>query len=48
MISTASSLLRAFTSSRLRFSNSAKILPSEHSIHQIFAVTSYVQLLQSV
>src|SRR5215210_3895602 len=48
MISTASSALRAFTSSRLRRSSSAKILPSEHSIHQIFVVTNFVQLLQPV
>src|SRR5215203_1056613 len=48
MISTASSLLSAFTSPRLRRTNSAKILPSEYSIHQIFTVTSSVQLLQPV
>jgi hypothetical protein len=41
MISTASSLLSAFTSSRARRFNSAKILASVSSILQVLSVTSH-------
>src|SRR3712207_3087575 len=48
MISTASSLLRAFTSLRSRCFNSTKTLASVHSTHQILAVTNFAQLLRAV
>jgi hypothetical protein len=42
MISTASFLLNAFTSSRVRCFNSAKILASVNSILQVLAVANHI------